>query len=105
MDELSIVYCTVPADGRADDLIGKLVTNRLASCVNVIEDLYSVYYWEDKVCRDEEKLLIIKTLKNKVNDVFDFIKENHPYSTPESISIAVADCGNDYLKWANDYLK
>ena len=38
-----------------------LIINKLAACVNVIEQVNSYYIWEEKLTTSSEKLLIIKT--------------------------------------------
>jgi periplasmic divalent cation tolerance protein len=104
MKEISVVFCTVGDNESAQTLSEGLVSSRLAVCVNIIEKMKSIYYWQGEICREEEKLLIIKTLKTKVEDVFEYIKKNHSYDVPERISFSVNSAGNDYLKWANDYI-
>ena len=105
MKKLSIIFCTVPGDGSADNIAEKLVKEKLVACVNILPGIKSIYHWNNEICFDEENLLVIKTLETHVDKVFDFIKKNHPYDTPERINISVSNVGDDYLNWANNYIK
>jgi periplasmic divalent cation tolerance protein len=105
LDKLAIVFCTVPQDGSADALADSLVENKLAACVNVIPGIKSVFYWDGEVQREGEKLFIIKTLEENVDKVFKHIEVNHPYDVAERISIVPDKVGEDYLKWAVDFIE
>ncbi|MFQ5508634.1 MAG: divalent-cation tolerance protein CutA, partial [Leptospirillia bacterium] len=56
-----IVLSTHPDRQKALDLARRLVDERLAACVNVVDGATSIYRWEGKVCEEPEFLLIIKT--------------------------------------------
>ena len=55
------VYVTVPSQDVADHLAGSIIHQKLAACVNIIPGLQSVYFWEGRVTKDQELLLMIKT--------------------------------------------
>ncbi len=93
---------TVPSRDAGLVIANVLVENRLAACVNIIPGLTSVYIWKDKLCTDEEHLLIIKSRKELFIDLRDAIKMNHPYEVPEIVSIPVTDGFAPYLKWIGE---
>ncbi len=105
MDKLVIVFCTVPGDGSADKIADSLVESKLAACVNIIPGLKSVFYWQGNVEKETEKLLLIKTLEQNTDKVFKHIEENHPYDVAERLSVVAAKVGDDYLKWAVDFIE
>ena len=92
-----------PAQTFADDdngrqIIDALLEQRLAACVQVMP-IQSCYRWQGKVCRDAEKLMLIKTkcaLHAKVQEV---ILANHSYEVPEIIQMPIADGFPGYLDW------
>lgn len=45
----------------AEALSSKVVEAKLAACVNILPGLTSVYWWDGKVNKDPELMLIIKT--------------------------------------------
>jgi periplasmic divalent cation tolerance protein len=76
-----------------------LVTQRLAACVNIVPAVESVYWWEGKITRDSEALMIIKTTDDRYPDLERRIKELHSYSTPEVIAVRIERGSEEYLKW------
>jgi periplasmic divalent cation tolerance protein len=82
-----IVFNTCPNREDAESLAQSLIEAKLAACVQVIPQITSFYQWEDKVQRDEEYLLLIKTLPEKFEDLNDYIKANHSYDVPEIVAV------------------
>jgi len=81
------------------ELSKRLVEERLAACVNVIDKIKSVYWWEGRISEDAESLLIIKTESSKVQELIEFVRRNHPYKVPEVIGIEVSVGNPEYLNW------
>lgn len=98
MPEYRIVFCTVPVD-YANTLATELVTQRKASCVNILPQVQSVYQWQGSVEQDNEALLIIKTTQAAYPALERFISDNHPYDTPEIIAMPVTEGLPAYLTW------
>lgn len=98
----SVAYVTVPDDAVAKRLARGLVENKLAACVNIIPQLTSIYEWEGKIQEEPELLLMIKTRTEKVDALTKYVKENHPYTVCEVISLPIQNGNSDYLKWIND---
>lgn len=101
----SIVYITTPNVEAAKQLSYKLVDGKYAACVNIIPQLTSIYKWEGKMNEDSELLLMVKTTTDKVDDLSKFVRENHPYSVPEVISVKIDNGNVDYLNWVTNSIK
>ena len=95
----SVVLVTAPDAGQAEKLSGELVKRRLAGCVTRIPGAASEYWWEGKVEKAEEVLLIIKTRTNLIPDVVQCVKENHSHSVPEAIAFPIVEGNKAYLDW------
>lgn len=96
---LSVCFVTVPSR-EVGIRIGRLLVNgKAAACVNVIPQVTSIYEWEGKVQEDQELLLMIKTRRQAVEDVIRLVRENHPYTCPEVISMDIAGGHSAYLNW------
>jgi periplasmic divalent cation tolerance protein len=96
-----VVFTTTPNKAEAETLARKLVEQKLAACVQVVPRIMSFYRWEGEVQKDEECLLLIKTLPEKFSDLEAFIKANHSYSVPEIAAVNVEDVSKEYLEWLN----
>ncbi len=102
MEDYIIIYCTVPSEEVGKVIAEEIVNSRLAACVNMVNDITSIYRWKDNICRDFENLLIMKSRKTLFDKICAKIRENHPYEVPEIISVNIA-CGSDpYLSWIAD---
>jgi len=83
----------------ASSLAENLVSNKLAACVNIVNGVESVYQWQDKLARDKEILLIIKTRKPLFAKIKRAIQKLHDYELPEIIAVPVAAGEKNYLNW------
>jgi periplasmic divalent cation tolerance protein len=97
-----IVFTTFPSDGDADALAHRLVSERLAACVNILPQMQSIYRWEGAVETASERQLIIKTEQSQLESLKKRLTALHPYDVPEMLVLAVADGGVSYLRWISD---
>lgn len=86
----------------AKKLAHGIIENKLAACVNIIPKITSIYHWEGKINEDSEVLLMIKTKASKVDELAKFVRENHPYSVAEVISVPIENGNPLYLKWIHE---
>ncbi|KAG2446768.1 hypothetical protein HYH02_008328 [Chlamydomonas schloesseri] len=97
-----VVYVTVPSAEVGEALAGKLVEAKLAACVNILPGLTSVYFWDGKVNKDPELLLIIKSREELLGELTSFVRANHPYDEPEVIGLPILGGSPSYLQWLMD---
>ncbi|HJM11781.1 MAG TPA: divalent-cation tolerance protein CutA [Candidatus Marinimicrobia bacterium] len=97
-----LILSTVSKIEDAQTIANHLVSNSMAACVNFIPNLESVYKWKNKVCKENEFLLMIKTTANKETNVYDSLSEIHPYDTPEIITLPIQNGSKDYLDWISE---
>jgi periplasmic divalent cation tolerance protein len=99
---MEILVLTTTNSKTSATKIGKeLIKTKLAACVNIIEKVTSIYKWENEIVEDNEFLLIIKTKKDLFKKVEEEIKELHPYTIPEIISIDISLGSKEYVQWIN----
>lgn len=58
---------------------------------------YYIREWEFR--KEEEKLLLIKTVASKKEKLIWFVKSQHPYDTPEIMIIHPDEVDETYLAW------
>lgn len=92
-----IVFVTA-AEKDGSEIAEKLVTQKLAACVNIIP-VRSIYKWKGKIEDDKENLLIIKTNVTKIDELKTTLKQIHPYEVPECLILSIEDGLPDYLNW------
>lgn len=104
MDDPRILYVTTANKQEARQLGSVLVKNKLCACVNILEGMESLYWWEGEVQSDRECILLVKTTKKMVPKVTKTIKKHHSYDVPCVISLPLsAGEGNpEYLQWLRD---
>ena len=76
-----------------------------ASPTAVIGDdagLKSIYWWDGKVQKDEELLLVMKTQTVLLQQLVEAVKKHHPYDEPEVISLPITGGSSTYIKWIHD---
>ncbi len=99
-----MVISTVNNIDSARNISKILVEKKLAACVNIVPNLTSIYKWEGNMCEDTEYLLLIKSVKDKLDMLKNVIKLAHPYDVPEIIAIDITDGNKDYLDWIDKSL-
>ena len=82
-----------------------LVEKKYAACVNIIQNISSIYEWKGKIEDDCEHLLLIKTTSDKRLKVIQEIKSIHTYEEPEIIGLKIEEGSETYLKWIQNVIK
>ena len=104
MDELApdspIVVLMTAANGEeATRLAEMLVGAHLAACVQIMQEMESVYRWKGKIERQSEVLLIAKTTKGKFTEIDREVRALHSYETPEIVALPIIAGSDPYLQW------
>jgi len=102
MSEFSITFVTCGTVENAEKIAESLVLEKLAACVNILPGVTSVFFWEGKLSKEKEHLLIIKSREAVSEKMSRRIKDMHDYSVPEIISFPIASGNPDYLQWVKD---
>ena len=100
MAEEILVLVTCPAV-ESEKLSYTLINEHLAACVNIVEQVKSIYIWEGKVCNETEHLLVIKSNRSVWDLLQSRVQQLHPYQVPEILSIDVTAGHKPYLDWLN----
>ena len=101
MTEYLVALTTCP-ENQSEKLARILVEERVCACVNIIQSVKSLYHWKGKIVTDNESLLIMKTTKSSIENLWSTIKKNHPYDVPEYVTLPIEWGSQDYLDWIRD---
>jgi periplasmic divalent cation tolerance protein len=96
--KLLLVLCAVP-NGTALKMAQEITEKHLAACVNIVNDVSSVFFWQERKCVDEEKVLLIKTTEAAWSSLQQYIVDNHPYEIPELIACPLTHVSPAYENW------
>jgi len=100
-----LVLITAANESEAKRLAAALIDDRLASCVQILPKIESVYRWEGEIQRETEILLLIKTTANKFDELEVAVRRLHSYEVPEILAVPVAKISEPYFKWLVEALK
>ena len=97
---LVLTTCGSPEDANR---LGKLlVEQRLAACVNAVNNVTSTYRWQGRLQQDQETLLVIKTTEARFAALEQAIRQHSSYELPEVVAIAVHAGSPPYLDWLRE---
>lgn len=100
-----VIFITAGSESEGEKIAKGLIENKLVACVNIIPKIRSYYWWEEKLCNDEEVLLVAKSRKYLFEEICHKVKELHSYQVPEIIAFSLFDGSEDYLKWVSETIK
>ena len=97
----ALVLTTIAAEADGAAFARTLVEEQLAACVNLMP-VRSIYRWQGKLEDDGETLAIIKTTRERYDDLATRLRALHPYEVPEILVLPIADGGASYLAWLEE---
>ena len=97
--KVTFIYMTAGSKEEARKIGSELVTMKLAACVNILENMNSIYMWQGKVQDDREVVMIAKTTEDRVPQLVEKVKSLHSYECPCIVSIPVSGGNQAFLDW------
>lgn len=95
----AVVLVTAPDLKTARALARAALEERLVACVNVVPKLESHYWWQGKIERSAEVLLVMKTRRTRLAALEKLVLARHPYDTPEFVVLPLEAGSVRYLDW------
>jgi periplasmic divalent cation tolerance protein len=99
MERAIFVYTTYPSIVEAEAAGRALVERRLAACVNILPGMVSLYWWQGKIDRGEEVVMIVKTRASLAEPVRAAVKQMHSYTTPAILVLPIESVDPAYHAW------
>jgi periplasmic divalent cation tolerance protein len=94
-----VIFITTSGKKEAQKIAQALIKKRLAACVNIIGNVQSLFWWQARVDRAKEALLIVKSKRIKLAQIIKLVKTIHSYQVPEIIALPIIEGNKDYLNW------
>jgi periplasmic divalent cation tolerance protein len=85
--ELVVAFSTAGSPEEARRIASALVAEELAACVNLVDDIESIYRWQGAIESAAESLMLIKTRANLLPAIELRLRELHSYAVPELIAV------------------
>ena len=98
-NQFSIVLVTAPDLKTARKLAQAALQAKLVACANLVPKIESHYWWQGKLERGNEVLMILKATRGTLKELEKLILKLHPYDTAEFVVLPVRAGSERYLKW------
>ena len=102
---VNFIYMTAGSKAEAQEIGNALVESQLAACVNILDNMQSIYRWEGKLQQDSEVVLIAKTIDSLVAQLIEKVKSLHSYDCPCIVSLPISDGYPPFLDWIQSEVK
>ncbi len=98
-EEAIVVFMTAGNSDEAFRVAELLVDKQLAACVQILPRMSSVFRWQGHVERQNEVLLIAKTMAAKFDELEREVRAIHSYEIPEIVALPMSSVSAPYLQW------
>jgi periplasmic divalent cation tolerance protein len=101
----TVIFITASNKKEAKSIAKALIVKKLAACVNLVDKVESLFWWQGKVDSAKEILLIVKSKTGNLKKITTCVKSLHSYKVPEIISLPIKAGYLPYLRWIDDSLR
>ena len=75
---------------------------KLAACCNIMKGVTSIYVWEGEIEETTECMIIVKTRRERFNQLVEEVKKMHSYVLPEIVAVPITKGLKGYLSWIDE---
>jgi periplasmic divalent cation tolerance protein len=97
--KFKIALVTAPDLKTARSLAKAALEKRLVACANLIPQIESHYWWQGKIEKGAEVLIVFKTTRTRISALEKLILAKHPYDTVEFVVLTIGSGSKKYLQW------
>jgi len=98
-EKLCWCYITAGSLEEAKNIGKRLVEQNLAACVNLLENMTSIYNWENKLEEAQEVVMIAKTRKKLMPKLIETVNGLHSYDCPCILELPIQGGNPEFLSW------
>lgn len=98
-EEIVVLFVSIEHYENALQISRIVVHEKLCACSSIIQNVTSIFEWNNKIDERNEHLIVMKTSKDKIKNLTSRIKELHPDQVPEILVIPTIDGLPEYLQW------
>lgn len=97
-----VAMVTAPDLETARKVARAALEQKLAACANLLPQIESHYWWQGKLEQAAEILILFKTTTEAKHALRDCVLANHPYETPEFVTLPIEFGSDAYLRWVRE---
>ncbi len=94
-----VILITASKKEEARKIAAKLLKEKLVACVNIMDKVESFFWWQGKIDKAAESLIVIKSTKAKFKKIVKSVLSAHSYTVPEIIALPIIAGHKPYLDW------
>ncbi len=94
-----LVFVTASSLEEGRRLAQSLLEKHLAACVSLVPGVESHYWWQGKLEKTAEVLLVIKSSGEQFEALAEVIRKGHSYDCPEIVAVDAAQISPEYRAW------
>jgi periplasmic divalent cation tolerance protein len=98
MDGHCLVLITCGESAEASEIARHVVESGLAAGVQIVP-IESIYRWGGEIVEDREWLLLVKTRRDRFEEIESVVNDMHSYEVPPVLMIAMDAGSHPYLDW------
>ncbi len=98
MSDYYIIFSTID-NKNSKKIAHDIVQKNLAAAVSIVPMVQTYKAWKNGMTEYLENLLIIRTTSQKLDELRQFIKENHPDENPEFVATPIEYGSPEYFMW------
>lgn len=98
-DKILLALSTFPDRETAQRISTQLITEKLATCANILSAIESIYRWKEKIETGNETLVFFKLSEGQQSAFQEKLRSLHPYEVPEIIFVPISSGLPEYLRW------
>src|ERR1700731_1381084 len=88
--DLVVAFSTAGSPEEARRIATAFIDEQLAACVNILDNIYSIYQWQRTTESAAESLMLIKTRANLLPAIELRLRDLHSYDVPELVALPIA---------------
>jgi len=100
--QAAVVMITIGSREEGQRVAQALLEAKLAACVNLLPGIASLYWWEGRIDRAEEVLLLVKTRRALFPQLLEAVRAVHSYEVFEAVLLPIEAGSPEYLRWIEE---
>lgn len=101
MNPYCVIEVAIGSEGETLKIRDILLENRLVASCQIIDSM-SKWRWHGEIEEASEYLLIMRTKKSFIKDVYTVVQEHHSYDTFEFAVFDFYSPNSKYLEWIDE---